>query len=125
MDAISNMLTSLLNGMKAKKDKIAIPFSNLKYEIARVFKEKGIIRDMSKKDGNLIIKLKYNDDNSAKISIIKRISSPGKRIYISSTRIPKIRGGLGFLVISTSRGVMDGARARKENVGGELICKVW
>ena len=124
MDAISNMLTSLQNGLRMRKDKVSIPFSNLKFEIAKILKEKKLIREVKKKDDLLIIKLKF-ENNSSPIKYIKRISKPSQRIYVSYSEIPKVRNGLGFVIISTSKGVLDGGKAKKEKVGGELICKVW
>lgn len=124
MDPISEMITTIQNGFKEKRDKVQIPFSNLKFQITKVLKDKGMIRDCKKSKDWLIVKLKYDND-LPKIENIKRLSRPSKRIYVSSDRIPRVRNGLGFVVISTSQGVIDGGKARKMGVGGELICEVW
>lgn len=125
MDGVSNILVSIKNGLSAQKEKIEIPFSNLKFEIAKILKERGLIRDTTKKEENLIIKLKYDINNLPKIRFIERISKPSRRIYVSHNEIPRVRNGLGFVIVSTSKGVLDGSKARKQGVGGELICKVW
>ncbi len=125
MDPISEMITGIRNGQNTKKDKIKISFSNIKYEISKVLKEKGMIRDCKKSKDDLVIKLKYDDKNIPKIASIKRISKPSRRIYVSSQKIPKVKNGLGFVIISTSNGVISGGKAKKLGVGGEIICEVW
>jgi small subunit ribosomal protein S8 len=125
MNPVSEMLATIKNGLKAKKDQIEIPYSAFKFAIAQVFKEKGLIRAVKKNEDNLIIKLKYNTDGSLLIREIKAISAPSRRVYVSSSEIPRVKSGYGFVIISTSQGVMDGAKAKKLHIGGELICKAW
>jgi len=125
MDPISEMITTIRNGQNTKKDKIEIPFSTIKYEISKVLKEKGMIRDCKKSKDGLIIKLKYDDKDIPKIKSIRRISKPSRRFYASSQKIPRVRSGLGFVIISTSNGVISGGKAKKLGIGGEIICEVW
>jgi small subunit ribosomal protein S8 len=125
MDPISEMLITIKNGLNAKKDKVEVPFSAFKLAILNIFKEKGLIRSAKKINKNLIIKLKYNGNDSRIIKDIKIISSPSRRIYVGNLKIPRIKSGYGFVIVSTSKGVMDGSKAKKMGIGGELICKVW
>lgn len=125
MDPIADMISVIKNGFLAKKDKVKVPFSAIKFEVCKALKEKGLIRDTKQSNQNLVIKLKYNDDGSPKLTEIKRISKPSRRVYVSCDEIPRILQGLGFVIISTSKGVIDGAKAKKMRVGGELICKAW
>ena len=128
VDPISDMLTSIRNGVKARLVSVATPASNLKAEIARVLKEAGYISGYAVTDGfprSLVINLKYTDRAECAIRGIKRESKPGLRRYVGVQSIPAVLDGMGLAVISTSSGVMSGAEAKKRKLGGELVCTVW
>ena len=127
IDPISDMLTSIRNGLKARLYSVATPASGLKAEIARVMKEAGYIADCvttSEFPKKLVITLKYTDRAVPAIREIKRVSRPGRRCYAPVSKIPSVLDGMGLVVLSTSKGVMSGAQAKKENLGGEIICTV-
>ncbi len=129
-DPISDMLTRVRNSCIAKKDNVNIPYSKLKMEIARVLSEEGYIRSYETgKDegpgGIIKIYLKYSNDKKCSISGLKRISKPGLRVYAQKDEIPQVLGGLGTVILSTSKGVLTGANAKKQQVGGEVICYIW
>lgn len=129
-DPVSDMLTRIRNGYIAKMDSVSIPYSKLKTEIARILGEEGYIRSYEiRKDenagGSIKIYLKYNKDKKSVITRLKRISKPGLRVYAQKNEIPKVLGGLGTVILSTSKGVLTGAGAKKLGVGGEVICSVW
>jgi small subunit ribosomal protein S8 len=127
IDPISDMLTSIRNGLKARLLTVATPASNLKGEIARVMKESGYIADAvttTEFPKQLIITLKYSDRAEPAIREIKRISKPGLRKFVSVPEIPLVLEGMGLAVLSTSKGIMSGAEAKKARLGGEVICTV-
>ena len=127
MDPISDMLTTIRNGLKARLHSVATPASNLKGEIARVMKEAGYIADAvmtSEFPKKLVITLKYSDKAVPAITEIKRVSKPGLRRYASVAKMPSVLDGMGLAVLSTSKGVMSGAEAKKAKLGGEIICTV-
>jgi len=128
MDPIANMLNSIKNAQAVLLPQIEVDFSNLRYEIAKILERKGFVDKVAKsgkKMGRVLeIVLKYEDKVPA-ISGIKRISKPGQRIYLPAQKIKSVRGGYGFSIISTSRGLMTGSEAKKQNLGGELICEIW
>nr|HID59237.1 30S ribosomal protein S8 [Desulfobacterales bacterium] len=128
-DPIADMLTRIRNANMAKLNRVDIPASNMKVSIARILKNEGYIKNYKlikdRKQGILRIYLKYNDNKEGVIVGLKRISKPGRRIYVKKKDIPLVLNGLGTAIISTSRGVLTGREARKKNVGGELICSVW
>lgn len=129
-DPISDMLTRIRNGCIANMESVNIPYSKLKKEIARIMSEEGYIQSFEiHKDENTsgIIKvhLKYNKDKNSTITGIKRISKPGLRVYVKKDEIPKVLGGLGTVIISTSKGVLTGTGARKMGIGGEILCSIW
>ena len=127
-EPMSDMLTTIRNGQKARLHSVATPASNLKGEVARVMKEAGYIADAvttSEFPKKLVITLKYSDRAVPAITEIKRISKPGLRKYVSVSEIPSVLDGMGLAVLSTSKGVMSGFEAKKQKVGGELICTVW
>ena len=127
MDPISDMLTTIRNGLKARLHSVATPASNLKGEIARVMKEAGYIADAvttSEFPKKLVITLKYSDRAVPAITEIKRVSKPGLRRYAPVSKITAVLDGMGLAILSTSKGVMSGAEAKKARVGGELICTV-
>ena len=127
LDPISDMLTSIRNGLKARLLTVATPASNLKGEIARVMKESGYIADAvttSEFPKKLVITLKYSDKAVPAITELKRVSKPGLRRYAPVSKIPSVLDGMGLVILSTSKGVMSGAQAKKEKLGGEVICTV-
>ncbi|NQT67178.1 MAG: 30S ribosomal protein S8 [Actinobacteria bacterium] len=129
-DPVSDMLTRIRNGYIAKMDSVSIPYSKLKTEIARTLDEEGYIRSYEiRKDENVggLIKiyLKYDKDKKSVITTLKRISKPGLRVYAQKDEIPMVLGGLGTVILSTSKGVLTGAGAKKLGVGGEVICSIW
>jgi small subunit ribosomal protein S8 len=128
-DPVGDMLTRLRNASRARHDKVVIPASKLKVEVARVLKEAGFIADYvhheSKPQGEITVMLKYGPDRSAVITGIKRVSRPGLRRYVSSRDIPVVLGGLGICILSTSHGVLSDGEARKQKLGGELMCTVY
>lgn len=126
-DPISDLLTRMRNAISVKQTKLAAPYSNLKAEILKVLESEGYIEGFAKSEkfyGTLKIYLKYKENVSA-ISGLERISKPGMRQYKGASDIPKVYGGYGVNILSTSKGVMTDKQARKIGVGGELICKVW
>lgn len=128
-DPISDFLTRIRNAGSAQQEHVSAPFSKIKAEIARILKEEGYIWnyevDTSGAHPALKLKLKYGDDSSSVIRHLNRVSKPGLRQYVSCDEIPRVLGGLGISILSTSRGVMTGSRARKAKVGGELLALVW
>jgi small subunit ribosomal protein S8 len=129
IDPISDMLTRIRNAINAKHKIVEIPSSKFKLEIARILVEEGFIVsfDKTSKDKFPFIKinLKYGKDNrTSVIKELKRISKPGLRVYVNKTEIPRILGGLGTSIVSTSKGVMTGSKARKIGVGGEILCSI-
>ena len=128
-DPISDMLTRIRNGNSANKDEVSMPSSKVLVEVARVIYEEGYIEGYSVEDTEpqktLRITLKYGPKRSKVIRGIKRISKPGRRIYSKAADLPRVIGGLGIAVVSTSKGMMCDRDARKQGVGGEVICYVW
>src|SRR5271155_5047423 len=128
-DPIADMLTRVRNALSARHAKVDVPASRLKMEIARILKEEGYILNYKMTENgakrSIRIYLKYTPANSPVISRIERISRPGCRVYVGSKEIPRILGGLGINILTTPRGVMTGSTARKEGVGGEVLCHVW
>ena len=127
MDPISDMLTTIRNGLKARLYSVETPASNLKGEIARVMKEAGYITDAvttTEFPKKLVITLKYTAKAKPAITELKRISKPGLRQYVNTAKIPAVLGGMGLALLSTSRGFMSGVQAKKEKLGGEVICTV-
>lgn len=128
-DPIADMLTRIRNGNNAKHDSVDIPASNIKKELAQILLNEGFIKGFDiiddGKQGIIRIDLKYGNHNEKVISGIKRISKPGLRVYVKSDEIPRVLGGLGIAILSTSKGIMTDKDARKQAVGGEVICYVW
>lgn len=130
-DPISDMLTRMRNAISARHSKVDVPASRLKIEIARILKEEGYITNYSIKTAEgtnirtLRIFLRYGPKGESVISELKRISRPSLRVYVPSAEVPRVLGGLGISILSTSKGVMTGKQARKTNVGGELLCSVY
>jgi small subunit ribosomal protein S8 len=128
-DNIGDMLTRIRNGGKARFDKVDIPASRMKISLARIFKDEGFIKNYKvikdNKQGILRVYLKYDDHNLPLIQRIQRVSKPSRRVYAGVEELPKVQGGLGLAVVSTSKGVMTDRQARKLGVGGEVLCQVW
>ncbi|EEI86525.1 30S ribosomal protein S8 [Anaerococcus lactolyticus] len=128
-DPIADMLTRIRNGNKANHKKITLPSSNEKKAIAQILLDEGFITGFNveedNKQGILTIDLKYTENGERVISGLRRISKPGLRVYVKANEVPKVLDGLGTAIISTSKGLMTDRAARKENVGGEVICYVW
>lgn len=128
-DTVADMLTRIRNASKARHEKVDIPSSTLKAEIARILKEEGYIKNVKMindgKQGVVRVFLKYGSDSEGVISGIERASKPGRRVYVGKAEIPRVLSGLGIAIVSTSKGVMTDKAAREANVGGELLCKVW
>ena len=128
-DPISDMLTRIRNAHRALLPALELPHSKMKESIAGILKKEGYIAEVSvegkpMKKLKLKLKLKYQGKKGV-IEGLKRVSSPGLRRYVGATEIPRVRGGLGTAIVSTSQGVMSGTQARKNNLGGELLCYVW
>ncbi len=128
-DPIADFLTRIRNGIGADRDDVEIPASRFKVELARILREQGYIEDYEIEPGRvgevIRVRLKYTQDRSSVISGLERVSRPGRRTYVQATEIPKVLGGMGTAIISTSRGVMTGHDARRQGVGGEVVAYVW
>ena len=128
MDPISDMLTIIRNAQAVRKETVNVPFSNLKYEIAKVLEKEGFLKKVGKQGKKtrkkIEIILKY-DSGTPVISGLRRISKPGQRIYKKRREIKRVKGGYGKTIISTSKGLMTDREARKQKLGGEVICEVW
>jgi small subunit ribosomal protein S8 len=131
-DPIADFLTRIRNGIMAAHETVEIPASNLKREMARILLEQGYIDGVDDAPGvpgsagdKLLIRLKYTDDRTSVISGLRRVSRPGRRTYVDAKHIPKVLGGMGTTIMSTSQGVMTGHDARRSGVGGEVVAEVW
>ncbi|HWH45741.1 MAG TPA: 30S ribosomal protein S8 [Thermoleophilaceae bacterium] len=128
-DPTADLLTRLRNGLSADHDVVELPASKFKAEIARILTEQGYVDGWTVEPAEvgqvLRVKLKYTEERKAVITGIKRISKPGRRTYVAADEIPKVLGGMGTAIISTSRGLMSGHDARREGVGGEVVAYVW
>ena len=130
-DPIADMLTRIRNAVSARHDTVDIPASKVKLEIARVLKDEGFIRDFSvqtdekRVQPELRVELSYGQRKQPVINGLKRVSKPGLRVYVQQREIPRVYGGLGIAIVSTPRGIMTGQEARRQRVGGELLCYVW
>ena len=128
-DPIADMLTRMRNTLLIRTEKVDIPASRMKVELAKILKEEGFIKSYKiikdKKQGMLRVTLKYTMDNRPVISGLKRISKPGRRVYRSKDEVPKVMDGVGIAVLTTSRGVLSDKSCRREGVGGEVLCYIW
>lgn len=129
-DPVANLLTRIRNATREKHEKVEVPASRLKANIVRVLKEEGYIRNfrlMRDEAGRPMIKvyLKYSDSGLSVITGIKRVSRPGLRMYLGYEKIPRPLGGAGIAIVSTSKGVLSGQKARAHKIGGEVLCEVW
>lgn len=128
-DPVADMLARLRNAISARHQKVDVPASKLKLEIARILKEEGYISNFKpvEEEGRKLLRLflKYGNNNEAIITRVQRISRPGCRVYVGRNEIPRVLGGLGITILTTPRGVMTGREARKAGVGGEVLCEIW
>ena len=128
-DPIADMLTRIRNASQARHQELTMPSSRVKREIARILVEEGFVESFATQQGDvqemLTVQLKYVEGRTPVVSGLKRISKPGLRVYARKTEIPRVLGGLGLAILSTSHGIMTGSQARKLNLGGEVLCYVW
>lgn len=128
-DTISDMLTRIRNALMARKSEVVLPYSNFKQSLAKVLIQEGWLKDseVREEEGmkNLVLNLKYGSDGAPVISGLKRVSKPGQRIYATRMKVPKVMGGIGTTIVSTSKGLMTDKDARSQKVGGEVICQIW
>jgi small subunit ribosomal protein S8 len=128
-DPISDMLARIRNGSLARHDRVEMPHSNLRKHVAEVLKSEGFLDDVRESEGEgrktLTLVLRYGKDKSSAIDGIRRVSAPGRRVYVRYDRIPRVRSGMGVSILSTSHGVMSDRMAREQKVGGELLCEIW
>ena len=128
-DPIADMLTRIRNAIMARHDFVLIPASRMKLSVARILKGEGFISDYEVLRGKphrvIKIYLKYDDNNQPVLSGLERVSKPGLRVYVQQKEVPRVYGGLGIAILSTSKGVMTGQQARRRGFGGELLCYVW
>jgi small subunit ribosomal protein S8 len=128
-DPIADFLTRVRNANQVHKDRVEMPSSKLKRSLANILKQEGFIRNYryldNKKQGILRVYLKYGDSGEKVINGLTRISKPSVRVYVGKDEIPRVRGGLGVAILSTNQGIMSGKQARKQGIGGEVLCYVW
>ena len=128
-DPIADMLTRIRNAALARHERAEMPHSNLKEHLAGVLKGEGFIDDVRVSEGEgpktLTLVLRYGRDRQSAIDGVRRVSTPGRRVYVRHDRIPRVRSGMGVSILSTSRGVMTDKECRRQRVGGELLCEIW
>lgn len=128
-DPIADMLTRIRNANMVRHEKLEIPASNIKKEVANILKEEGFVRDVEfvedNKQGIIRIFLKYGQNNERVITGLKRISKPGLRVYAKANEVPRVLNGIGIAIVSTSQGIMTDREARQKQVGGEILAYVW
>ena len=128
-DPVADLLTRIRNAINARQQKLDVPASKLKLEIARILKEEGYLTNFkaTEEGGRKLLRLyiKYGSNNDAAISNLARVSRPGCRVYVGHTEIPRVLGGLGINILTTPKGVITGRQARKSGIGGEILCEVW
>lgn len=128
-DPVADLLTRIRNAINARQQKLDVPASKLKTEIARILKEEGYLANYkaTEENGRKLLRLyiKYGSNNDAAITNLARVSRPGCRVYVGHNEIPRVLGGLGISILTTPKGVMTGRQARKTGVGGEILCEVW
>lgn len=129
MDPLGDMYTRIRNSNRVGKDTVDIPASNIKEEIARILKEEGFIDNFKVLDSDstkiIRIKLKYGEKRNKVITNIRQISKPGLRIYVNADKIPRVLGGIGVAIITTSKGVLTDSQCREQRIGGEVLCYIW
>ncbi len=124
-DPIADMLTRLRNANLALHDSVTMPTSKMKLSVAQVLEDEGYIAGYAVDGRDLTVRLKYDKDRRRVLSGVRRMSKPGRRVYLANDDIPRVLGGMGIAVLSTSQGLLTGQEARRRGVGGELICTVW
>ncbi len=129
MDTFADFLTRIRNGLRSRQKEVVVPFSRLKYEVARVLMEEGFVSNFQV-DGEgtgrrLIITLKYEDGGASVIRGLELVSRQSRRVYVGADEVPRVIGGLGVAIVSTPRGVITDREARRKRVGGEVLCRVW
>jgi len=128
-DPVADMLTRIRNGIRARHSRVEMPSSKLKAEIARILKDEGYLGNYKvAEEGKkkiLRLSLRYDNEGASVISVIERVSRPGRRVYVRSRDVRRVLGGLGVAILTTPQGVMTGKAARKAGVGGELLCNIW
>ncbi len=128
-DPLADMLTRIRNAIQVRHDSVSMPHSKLKLAVTKILKEEGFIRDFDMPRGQahptIRIHLTYREGRQPAISGLKRVSKPGLRVYVGKGEIPRVYGGIGVAIVSTSKGVMVGRKAWREGVGGELLCFIW
>lgn len=128
-DPIADLLTRIRNAQAVQKDEVLIPFSKLKFEIAKILKHEDYISKFEKVEESnfpqIKIILKYNENKNPVIKSIQRVSRPGQRVYVNKNNIPKVLNNLGVAILSTSQGLMTNKEARRKGVGGEVLCEIW
>ncbi len=129
MDSIADLLTRIRNAVRTKKREVNVPSSRMMVEVVKILKEEGYIRNFKviddAKQGVLNITLKYGEDGKSVISGLRRVSTPGCRIYCTKNSVPKVLDGLGLLIVSTSKGVVTGRKCEELGTGGEVLCSIW
>jgi small subunit ribosomal protein S8 len=129
MDSIADMLVRLRNGLNAKKESVDVPHSKMKEEIAKLLLAEGFIGSYEShermKKRHLRIKLKYSADRKPVIAGLRRVSTPGRRVYVGAAKVPRVQAGFGTALVSTSKGLMTDEAARQQKLGGEIICYIW
>lgn len=123
-DPIADMLTRIRNAHLALHKEVSVPSSKMKQALAAILKQEGYINDYNTDEKAITIALKYHKGKPA-IAGLKRVSKPGRRVYVGSSQIPRVQNGLGICIVSTSSGVLDGVSAHEKKVGGELLCEIW
>lgn len=128
-DPIADMLTRIRNANMAKLEKVDVPASKLKIELTKILKDKGFIKSFKvirdRKQGVIRISMKYMEGYEKVITGLKRVSTPGRRVYVDKTEVPQVMGGYGIAILSTSKGILTDEACRSEGVGGEVLCNVW
>jgi small subunit ribosomal protein S8 len=128
-DPIADMLTRIRNANKALQEEVRMPTSRIKESIARILVEEGYVRDLRVEKGesfdSLVIQLKFGHNRERVISGLRRVSRPGRRVYAKGDRLPRVLGGMGTAILSTSKGLITSRRAQEEGIGGEVVCFVW
>lgn len=128
-DPIADMLTRIRNAVLIKAEKVDIPASRMKVEIAKIMKEEGFIKSYKiikdKKQGVLRVALKYTAENRPVLEGLKRISKPGRRVYVGKDEVPAVMGGMGIAVVTTPKGILTDKSCRRDGVGGEVLCYIW
>jgi small subunit ribosomal protein S8 len=128
-DPIADFLTSLRNGLRARHKSVEVPASKLKLQMATILRDEGyiagfrLVEEGARK--RIEVRLKYGLNNEPIISSIQRVSRPGRRVYVASHKVPRVLGGMGINILTTPKGLMTGRAAKKENVGGEILCEIW